>query len=163
MVTNKIIDIIITITAWVVLPVQIVTTFVLGILVNLTFGLLLLPFSLMWMVLFFGPLLGLSYVWERIPFARLFISAVGVPLAVLGDIFVCLIPSMGEIESRVVKLLYCQTFPFTWRFHEFRSGNLNIDSGRWFPLNEVLQRASKDVAIHQYLNTLYKQHGLHKP
>lgn len=113
MVTNKIIDIIITITAWVVLPVQIVTTFVLGILVNLTFGLLLLPFSLIWMVLFFGPLLGLSYVWERIPVARLFISAVGVPLAVLGDIFVCLIPSMGEIESRVVKLLYCQTFPFT--------------------------------------------------
>jgi len=115
------------------------------------------------MVLFFGPLLGLSYVWERIPFARLFISAVGVPLAVLGDIFVCLIPSMGEIESRVVKLLYCQTFPFTWRFHEFRSGKLNLDSGRWFPLNEVLQRASKDVAIRQYLNTLYKQHGLHKP
>ena len=63
MITNKIISIIISITALPILPVQIITTFVLGILVTLTFGLLLIPFTIIWVVLFLGPLLGLSYVY----------------------------------------------------------------------------------------------------
>ncbi len=62
MITNKIIDLLITITAFVTVPLQLITTFVLGILVRLTFGLLLFPFSLVWIVLFIGPLLGVSYV-----------------------------------------------------------------------------------------------------
>lgn len=60
MITNKIIHIVNTITAFIVIPVQLITTFVLGILVRLTFGLLLIPFSIIWIVLFLGPLLGLS-------------------------------------------------------------------------------------------------------
>ena len=162
MIANKIIDVILTITAWVVLPIQIVTTFVLGILVKLTFGLLLLPFSLIWMVLFFGPLLGLSYVWEHTPFVRPIISAIGVPLAVVGNIFVCLIPSMGEIESRVSKLLYCQTFPLTWRFHQFQLGKLDKRSDSQLDLEEVFRRVSKDVAIRQYLIALHKQQASDK-
>ena len=103
MITNKIIDIILTITAWVVVPLQLITTFVLGILVNLTFGLLLWPFSLVWMVLFLSPLIGVSYVWERVPFTRLFVSVLGIPLAVIADTYVSLVPSMGEMDSRIVK------------------------------------------------------------
>jgi len=38
----------------------------------------------------------------------------GIPLALIGDIYVSLIRSMGEMESRIVKMLYCQTFPYTW-------------------------------------------------
>jgi hypothetical protein len=70
MITNKIIRIIIAITGFVVIPIQMVTTFILGILVSLTFGLLLTPISLIWTVLFLGPLLGLSYVYERITILR---------------------------------------------------------------------------------------------
>lgn len=149
MITNKIIDILLTITAWIVVPLQIITTFILGILVRLTFGLLLIPFSFLWMVLFLGPLLGLSYIWERVPVARPLISILGIPLAVIADAYVCLIPSMGEMDSRIVKLLYCQTFPYTWRFHRFHNRKLKIDPSD--NLNEIFLRISKDVAIRQYL------------
>ena len=160
MITNKIINSILTITAWIVLPVQIVTTFVLGVFVKLTFGLLLLPFSLIWIVLFLGPLLGLSFIWEHTPLARPLVSIVGIPFAVLGNIYVCLIPSMGETDSRILKLLYCQTFPFTWFFHQFHNGNLDKESHRWFDLDMVFQRISKDIAIRQYLGILYEQRGI---
>ncbi len=149
MLTNKIVDLFLTITAWVVVPLQIITTFLLGILVTLTFGLLLLPLSLLWVVLFLGPLLGFSYIWEHVPFARLFVSILGIPLAIIADAYVCLIPSMGEMDSRIVKLLYCQTFPYTWRFHQFHNHKWNIDLDN--DLNKIFQRVSKDIAIRQYL------------
>ena len=155
MLTNKIVDLLLTITAFVTVPLQIITTFVLGILVQLTFGLLLLPFSLVWMLLFLGPLIGVSYVWERVPFIRLFVSMLGIPLAVIGDIYVSLIPSMGEMDSRIVKMLYCQTFPYTWRFHQFHNRQLNIDSKN--NLNKVFHRVSKDTAIRQYLKVLIEE------
>ena len=160
MITNKIIDIILTITAWAVVPLQLITTFVLGILVNLTFGLLLWPFSLVWMVLFLSPLIGVSYVWERVPFTRLFVSMLGIPLAVIGDIYVSLIPSMGEMGSRIVKMLYCQTFPYTWRFHQFHNRQLNIDSDD--DLMIIFQRVSKDIAIGQYLKVFLEQNTIDK-
>jgi len=149
MLTNKIVDLFLTITAWVVVPLQIITTFVLGILVTLTFGLLLLPLSLLWVVLFLGPLLGFSYIWEHVPFVRPFVSILGIPLAIIADTYVCLIPSMGEMDSRIVKLLYCQTFPYTWRFHQFHNHKWNIDLDN--DLNRIFQRVSKDIAIRQYL------------
>lgn len=155
MITNKIIDILLTIMAWVVVPVQLITTFLLGILVKLTFGLLLLPFSLVWMVLFLGPLIGVSYVWERVSFTRLFMSMLGIPLAVIGDIYVSLIPSMGEMDSRIVKMLYCQTFPYTWRFHRFHNRQVNIDSKN--ELNKIFHRVSKDIAIREYLAALIEE------
>jgi hypothetical protein len=160
MITNKIIDILLTITAWAVVPLQLITTFVLGILVNLTFGLLLWPFSLVWMVLFLGPLIGVSYVWERVPFTRLFVSMLGIPLAVIGDIYVSLIPSMGEMDSRIVKMLYCQTFPYTWRFHQFHNRQLNIDSDDGLII--IFQRISKDIAIRQYLKVFSEQNTIDK-
>lgn len=99
MITNKIIHIIIAITGLIVIPVQIITTFVLGLLVSLTFGLLLIPFSIIWIVLFLGPLLGLSFVYERLAITRPFISIIGIPLAVIADTYVALLPSMGEMGS----------------------------------------------------------------
>ena len=50
MAANRMLNIVLTILAWVVLPLQIVTTFVLGVLVSISFGLLLLPIRLVWMV-----------------------------------------------------------------------------------------------------------------
>jgi hypothetical protein len=150
MLTNRIIDIFITVTAWIVLPLQLITTFVLGILVTISFGLLLLPFSLIWIVLFWIPLLGISYCWQKIPFTKFIFSILGIPLAIIGDIYVSLIPSMGETESRVVKLLCCQTFPYTWDFHWIYVKRRSLDAQH--ELNIILNRVSKDVAIRQYLN-----------
>ncbi|MES2177799.1 MAG: hypothetical protein V4550_08015 [Gemmatimonadota bacterium] len=124
--TNKILHIILGITALFVLPFQIVTTFVLGLLVSRTFGLLLVPISAVWMVLFLGPLIGLSYAFERVPQSRLFIAIVGIPLAFLADTYVALMPSMGEADNRYAKMVLCQTFPYTWRFMRYQRGQLNI-------------------------------------
>ena len=140
MITNKIIHIIIAITGFIVIPVQMVTTFVLGLLVSLTFGLLLIPISFIWTALFLGPLLGLSYVYERVVILRPFISVIGIPLAVLGDTYVALMPSMGEIDGRYEKLVLCQTFPYTWKFIQFQKGKLNIEK------DDVLAKILKEVS-----------------
>jgi hypothetical protein len=152
MITNKIIHIIIAITGFIIIPVQMVTTFVLGILVSLTFGLLLIPISLIWTVLFLGPLLGLFYVYERIAILRPFISIIGIPLAVIGDTYVAIMPSMGEMDSRYEKLILCQTFPYTWRFLQFQNNKLNI--GKNDVLTKILREVSRAKPLDKYLDSL---------
>ena len=40
-----------------------------------------------------------------------FVAIIGIPLAILGDTYVALLPSMGEMDSRYSKMICCQTFP----------------------------------------------------
>ncbi len=155
MITNKIILMLIGITGLIVIPLQIITTFILGILVSLTFGLLLIPISLIWTILFLGPLLGLSYIYERITILRPFISIIGIPLAVIGDTYVALMPSMGEKDSRYAKMIICQTFPYTWRFNQFHSNKLNIEKND--VLNRILQEVSKAAPLRKYLDDFNQQ------
>ena len=152
MITNKIILLIIGFTGLILLPVQMITTFVLGLLVNLTFGLLLIPFSIIWVVLFLGPLLGLSYVYERIAITRPFISIIGIPLAVIADEYVALLPSMGEMDSRYAKMIICQTFPYTWRYIQFQNNKLNI--GKNDVLTKILREVSRAKPLSKYLDGL---------
>lgn len=152
MITNKIIHTLIDVTSFVVIPVQIVSTFVLGIFVSLTFGLLLIPISVAWMVIFFYPLLGLSYVYERIAILRPFISIIGIPLAVLGDTYVALIPSMGEMESRFEKLIICQIFPYTWKYLQLVKGKANLENND--ALTKILREVSNAKPLKIYLDRL---------
>ena len=82
---NRIIGACLTVLGLALLPVQLVTTFVLGILVTITFGLLLVPLSLIWAILL-GPLLALSWLWSRVPLLRIPLGLCGIPLAVIGNI-----------------------------------------------------------------------------
>jgi len=149
---NKILDTLITISAFVVLPVQLVTTFVLGLLVNLTFGLFLIPISLVWIALFLGPLLGLSWLWGKTPLLRVPVAVLGIPLALLADTYACLMPSMGETKSRVEKILMCQTWPFTVQCCTLVAGRTAPDSEAAAEFNAVLVRlARKDWVIQEYL------------
>ena len=91
---NRIVDLLVTATALVVVPVQIVSTLVLGCLVTVTFGLFLLPISFVWMVLFLGPLLGLSQLWD-IPLLRVPAAILGIPAAVLGNAYTAMMPSIA--------------------------------------------------------------------
>jgi hypothetical protein len=151
MITNIIIRLIIAITAFIVIPIQIITTFVLGLFVSLTFGLLLLPISLIWTILFF-PLLGLSYVYEKVVILRPFISIIGILLAVIGNTYVALMPSMGEMDSRYEKLILCLTFPYTWRFIQFQKNQLNISKND--VLTKILQKISRSKPFDKYLDGL---------
>jgi len=137
---NRILNTLIILSALVIIPMQIVTTFVLGILVYLTFGLLLLPISLIWTVFFLTPLLGLSWLWWNVKILRPPIAVIGVPLALLGNTYTALMPSMGDFESRVSKLLLCQTWPFSLECWAFEMGKLPLDSEGFNRLEYVIRR-----------------------
>ncbi|MFA6597938.1 MAG: hypothetical protein WCS69_09465 [Ignavibacteriaceae bacterium] len=155
MITNKIISAVIGITGFIVVPIQIITTFVLGLLVKLTFGLLLIPFSIIWIVLFLGPLLGLSFVYERIAILRPFVAIIGIPLAVVGDTYVALLPSMGEMNSRYSKMIYCQTFPYTWRYLQFSNNKLNLEQDDI--LDKIFQEVSSSKSLGEFLENIKQQ------
>ncbi len=127
MITNRILCVVLGISAFVVIPFQVVTTLVLGFVASLTFGLLLLPISLIWVVLLF-PMIALSWLCNKIPALRDVLGLVFVPWAVFANTFVALMPSMGEIESRALKLMLCESWPFTWEFWQFSSRKLDLES-----------------------------------
>jgi len=152
MITNKIILILIAITSIIVIPIQAVTTLILGLLVRVTFGLLLVPLSIAWVILFYGPLLGLSYIHEKVFFLRPFTALIGIPLAVIADSYVALIPSMGELESRYEKMILCQTFPYTWRYTRLQNDKINIDKND--VLNKILKEVVKAKPLSDHLDKL---------
>lgn len=133
MLINRILEIILGVIGIVVIPVQILTTFILGILISLTFNLLLFPLSIVWSILFLYPLIGLSYIYEKISILRIPIAIIGIPLAVLGNTFAALIPSMGEIESRLSKLLITESFPYCWHYYKFTFKSPSIIYTKGFP------------------------------
>jgi hypothetical protein len=148
---NKIVDFLVTVTAFVVLPLQVVSTLLLGCLVTITFGAFLLPISFIWMVLFLWPLLGLSWLWNKVPLLRIPTAILGIPVAVLGNAYTAMMPSMGDTKSRVSKLLICQTWPYSRQFMAYTS-----DRSHCHPdLDQILDRlASRDRAMYEYLANL---------
>jgi hypothetical protein len=142
MLANRIINLVSSLLTPVILPVQLVTTSLGGCLVALTFGLLLLPLSLIWIVVFLGPLLGMSWLWERVWPLRIPLAVIGVPLAVLGATYTSLVPSMGEFDSRATKHLICWTWPFSLDYLHFDSNPDCLDLGeeRWERLAKVLRQ-----------------------
>ena len=151
----RVLNVLLMLVAWLVIPIQLVTTFVLGILVSVTFGLLLLPMSLIWMALFLGPLLGLSWVWEKAPFLRVPIAVLGIPLAFVGNIYASLMPSMGELDSRVSKLFLSESWPYCldcWRLIKTKVLPESPGAGNFrLILTEVSQKSPPYL---QYLENL---------
>jgi hypothetical protein len=111
--TNRILTVSLLVVGPIVFPLQIVSTLALGILVSLTGELLLIPIDLIWLVCFLGPLLGLSWIWGKIPFLRIPLAVFGIPLALAAETYCCLMPSMGKMDSRISKLLLCRSWPYT--------------------------------------------------
>ena len=100
-----------------------ISTLILGLLVIMTFGLLLFPLSLIWSILFLFPLVGISYVYEKVPILRIPSVIIGIPIAIIGNTYASLIPSMGETESRITKLLITESFPFSWHLFQLNLNN----------------------------------------
>ena len=149
---NRIINILVSLLALLVIPVQLVTTLVLGVLVSISCGLLLIPFSLIWAVLFMGPLFGLSWLWDKVPLLRIPVGCCGIVIAVVGDVYCALLPTMGELGSRFVKMALCETFPYTldcWAFMNGR-GAFSIEDHEAF--EKVLRELShSNRRVYQYL------------
>ncbi|MEW5884285.1 MAG: hypothetical protein AB1725_08710 [Armatimonadota bacterium] len=82
-------------------------------------GLLFLPaVSVVWLP-FLGVAMGLSHAYRAAPWLSLPIGIVGIPFAVLGRVYVDLIPSMGEFEQKWVKQSVCDSFPYSADFAEY--------------------------------------------
>ena len=88
-------------------------TIILAILVTITFGLLLLPLSAIWL-LFLGFLLGSSWLWIKIPVSRPFLIIPGVLLATLAGVYVSLVPDMGEKYQKVLKMGMADSWPYSF-------------------------------------------------
>jgi hypothetical protein len=154
MIANRVLNIVLGLSAWIVVPVQLVTTLVLGILVSLSFGLLLLPMSLIWAVLV-GPLISASWVCHKIKVLRNPIGVLGIPLAVVADTYVSLMPSMGELESRASKLMLAESWPVCWEYWQFSTGRLAILSNEAEVLRTVLDNVtSRNVLMKRTLDRL---------
>jgi len=120
MIANRIAFVLGGLLSWITLPIALITNLGGGCIVAITFGLILLPLSLIWMV-FMGLLLGISWLWERVPWPLQVILAIpGIPIAAVGYAYTLMIPEPGEPESRKSKILLCQTFPFEMDLLRYR-------------------------------------------
>jgi len=127
MLACRILNVLLTAFMVVTIPLQAVTTTVGGCLVSLTLGFLLLPLNAIWGILL-GSLLATSWLWDRaerlrlpplVVLAHIPLAIVGIPLALLSAIYASLIPSMGDIESRHMKIVTCWVWPFSLEYRQF--------------------------------------------
>ena len=94
--------------------------FILGLLVSVTFGLLLIPLSVVLWWPFLGFLLGSSWLWGKVGLSRPVLLLPGVAVAEVASAVVGLMPSMGEWQSRGMKLALCESWPHSlslWKGH----------------------------------------------
>lgn len=133
MIANRILEIILAICSLVIVPVQLVTTFLLSILINLSFGVLLFPLSIIWFVLFLCPLVGLSYLYEKISILKIPVAIIGIPFAVAGNAYAAFTPSMGDKEGRASKLLVTESFPYSWHYYKLTIGDSSVEFTNEFP------------------------------
>ena len=161
MITNRILEIILGLISVLVIPIQIVTTFVLGILIRLTFGLLTHPLNLVWSLLFFYPLIGLSYVYEKATFLRVFVSIIGILFAVLGNTYTSLVPGMQEPDKRLSRLILTESFPYSWHFYQLTLENTAIKYTNEFPnLLEFFSRIKAKDKRWIYVNKLKRENNI---
>ena len=141
MLANRLLRILDGIISIFVIPVQLVTTFVLGLFVKLTFGILLLPITLIWILLSF-PMIGASWLTSKIEWLRTPIGLIGIPWALLTIIFVALMPAMGELESRAAKLMLMESWPYSWECWRFQTRKIDLYNPENANLQEVFTRIS---------------------
>ena len=92
------------------LIVMIPSTLIGGCLVSATFGILLVPLNLLWMP-FLGFVIGSSWLWIKVPVSRPFLLIPGVLLSAIANLYVALVPDMGESYQKQLKMALCDNWP----------------------------------------------------
>ncbi len=156
MLTNKIVYWVTGILSFPLIIVVPFSTFILGLLVTFSFGLFLIPISIIWSCFYF-PILGLSFVWEKYKILRPIASILGIPIAILGEIFVSLMPSMGDNDEKMAKWLSALAFPYTYSLLHFKNEkklSYLLRSGHYKILLEILYRSKQNnPPMQQYIDT----------
>jgi len=153
MLTNKIIAYTTSFVSVIFIPIVPVSTFILGLCVKVTFGLLLIPISIIWSC-FYLPLLGLSFVWEKYKILRPIASIIGIPIAIVAYIFCGLMPSMGETSSKMEKIFITQVFPYNWTLlQHLKKTAYPITSGNYRKLLEIMyQQKANNKLMTAYID-----------
>lgn len=99
------------------LLIAIIVKNLLGLLAGCTFGLLLLPLSLIWLP-FFGYALGTSWLWIKFPILRPILLIPSVLINTIGVTYVAFIPDMGEPFQKALKGALCDSWPYSWHIHQ---------------------------------------------
>jgi hypothetical protein len=94
------------------LPLEMVTTAVGGCLLALTFGLLTIPLTVIWLPLY-GLLLGTSWLWLKAWYLRPILMLPGVLVSFVAGAFVMLAPE-PERAAKWAKLAFAQEWPLSW-------------------------------------------------
>lgn len=76
-------------------------------------------------------------------------------MAILGDIYCALLPSMGEKDSRYHKMIICQTFPFSYSYFQYSINKLNLEPNNI--LNKIFEEVSKSKPLGEYLEYIKHQ------
>jgi hypothetical protein len=87
----------------------------------LTFGLAAIPLSLIWMIFYF-PMMGLSWIYNKAPFLRVPVGILGMPLSFLAYVYVNCISHMGEERQKVIKMFICISWPYCIDAQRFIDG-----------------------------------------
>ena len=114
--TNKALNVVACALAFVSIPLQLVTTFLTGLLSVVTFGLFMVVLDIVWNVAFLWPLLGTSWLWLRLPWLRVLVVIIGFPHALLAAEYCTLVGSMGDMEARRLKMRLAYTWPYSFDF-----------------------------------------------
>jgi hypothetical protein len=144
--TNRILHILVGLVGFPIVPVSFISVLVITMVDLLTFGLALSILNLIWVFLFFGPLLALSWLWQVTPLFRYLIAFVGVPLALLAYCYVCLVGSLmpwGKFGSKAAELALCEIWPLTGDFLGFMMGKVRRGSDRFTNLAPFLSQVRR--------------------
>jgi energy-converting hydrogenase Eha subunit E len=141
---------------FVVVPISFISNLVIAAVNLLTFGLLSSIFNLIWVPIFLGPLLGLSWLWEVLPALRLPIAFIGVPLAFLAYTYIAIVGSLmpwGKYGSKGADLALCDSWPFSRDFLAFMMGMVPRHSERFTNLAPLLSRVRhRNPILESYLD-----------
>lgn len=95
-----------------VLVAEFLTTLIGGCLLGLTFGLLAVLLTIIWLP-FLGLLVGTSWLWLRAWYLRPLLLLPGVLLAIIADTYVALAPE-PERDAKHAKLSIASEWPLSW-------------------------------------------------
>lgn len=146
---NKTIGILADITGIICMPLQLVSTTLLGCLVAATFQLALIPINIIWIVVFLAPLYGTSWLWTNAWPLRITLAIIGIPWAVIGNIYASVTPSMGDWKGRYDRLILCQIWPYSYDYFKYISPKGRVHDPNFGPAIRRLQ--ARNSAIAEYI------------
>ncbi len=153
MITYQVLNALLNVIAVILIPIQFLCWIVFSILDVISFRVFKVIIYIIWLALFGIAILALSFIYERVKFLRVINSIIGIPISIIGFIYLHLL-YIGDTNDEKIKLvLFCSVFPYSWHFFKFLK--LKTEVVKSFGFNNFLsvlekQRVS-DKGANEYI------------